>query len=246
MTLSAPPGDRLAPKKAEAGRWIAVETAGLYGTVAAAEVTPDACRTVASKALPRDARSAQTLAPALRSLLDGLGWDPASVAAVVVAVGPGSFTGLRVGVATAKTYAYATGAAVIGVDTLDALAEATPLPAEEGTRLWTVLDAQRSELFAASHLVQEGRWVRDDRTQRLAAGTLANFAGQADLVVGPTAEKLPEAGDFRTLNAEPSASAVLRVGWRRWQNGAADNVFALAPEYHRLSAAEEKLVVEND
>lgn len=245
--MNQPPvaDSRLTLRRAEPGRWIAIETAGLYGSVAVAEVTTEACQIVASKSLRRDARSAQTLAPAMQSLLEGVGWEPTSLAAVAVSVGPGSFTGLRVGVATAKTFAYATGAAVLGIDTLDALSEAAPQPAGAESSLWPVLDAQRGELFTAHFAAKQGSWERDEPTQRLTREALAERASAGDLMIGPTAETLAELGAFGTLNAVPNAAAVLAVAWREWKSGAVGNAFALAPAYHRLSAAEEKLKTSN-
>src|SRR6201999_4451574 len=91
-------------------------------------------------------RSAQTLLPAIGELLRTCGWRPAELELICTTTGPGSFTGLRIGVTTAKTLAYATGAKLIGVNTLAALAAAVQPTTD---RVWAILDAQRQELFAA-------------------------------------------------------------------------------------------------
>lgn len=230
------PHQHAAATPAQPGRWLAIETSGLFGSVAAGVVSRNACELAASTPLPRDARSARTLAPAIHSLLEGLGWSPSDLAAVAVAVGPGSFTGLRVGVTTAKTLAWATGAAAIGVDTLDALALAAEPPADAASRLWTVLDAQRRELFFARFEAADGEWKRAASTGRTTADALRTELRPGDRVVGPPAESL--GGD----PTDPQAEAVLQAAWRSWLAGAAQSAFALAPQYHRLSAAEEKLV----
>ena len=67
-------------------------------------------------------RSARTLAPGIRHLLADAGWTPRDVALVAVSIGPGSFTGLRLGVMTAKAFAYAVGAPVLGIGTLEVIA----------------------------------------------------------------------------------------------------------------------------
>src|SRR5205823_153504 len=86
-------------------------------------------------------------------------WLPKEVELVAVTVGPGSFTGLRIGVTTAKAFAYAIGAEVVGVNTLDALAaQALPSPSP----LWAILDAQRQELFAAKFVVSEHFNIRTE------------------------------------------------------------------------------------
>ncbi|QDV77748.1 tRNA (adenosine(37)-N6)-threonylcarbamoyltransferase complex dimerization subunit type 1 TsaB [Botrimarina mediterranea] len=238
MMSQPTPSDQLSTATpAESGRWLAIETSGLFGSVAAGVVTDAGCELAAARPLPRDARSARTLAPAIQSLLSELGWAPSELAAVAIAVGPGSFTGLRVGVTTAKTLAWAAGAAAIGVDTLDALAEATGPPQEPTGRLWTLLDAQRGEMFVADFDAVEGAWERHRGTWRATTETLKAELCPRDRVVGPAAAA------FGGEPIEPTAGAVLQVAWRRWRDGAADSVFALAPQYHRLSAAEEKLVI---
>src|SRR6185369_12348403 len=62
-------------------------------------------------------RHARDLVPATKSLLDQVGWRPRDLTAVVVSIGPGSYTGLRVGIMSAKTLAYVTGCALIGLET---------------------------------------------------------------------------------------------------------------------------------
>lgn len=237
MSNSTPSEQLSNATPAQPGRWLAIETSGLFGSVAAGIVSPEACDIFADRPLPRDGRSARTLAPTIQSMLSELGWAPSELAAVAIAVGPGSFTGLRVGVTTAKTLAWATGAAAVGVDTLDALAVAAGPPQDAPGRLWTVLDAQRGELFTASFDATGGAWERHTATRRATAENLKAELRPGDLVVGPTASAL--SGE----PLEPTAAAVLQVAWRRWRSGAAESVFALAPQYHRLSAAEEKLIV---
>ena len=96
----------------------------------------------------RPRHTAQLLAQA-RGLLDRAGVAFAEIDRVAVGVGPGSFTGLRIGVATARALAQATGAELAGVSTLRALAEAVA-PPEPGTLVLPVIDARRGEVFAAA------------------------------------------------------------------------------------------------
>jgi len=225
-----------APQAATDGWWLALETAALDGSVALARVTTDEYELLACERLPRDRRSAQSLAPGIDRLLRTHDVAPRDLAAVAVAVGPGSFTGLRVGVVTVKTIAYATGAAPIGVDTLDALAaEAAPPRGDE--RLWAVLDAQRRELFVAPFTWLEGAWRREDANRRVARDEFSRSVSGRGRVEGPVAETL---GLARRAARVPSAAGVLLVARRRWLAGEPDNALSLAPRYHRPSAAEEK------
>src|SRR5271163_2151267 len=96
-------------------RILALETSELTGSVAAAADG----NVLAELQLDPQQRSAQSLAPAIRALLAQVGWQPADIDLLAVTIGPGSFTGLRVGVATAKVFAYACGAEVLGISTLE-------------------------------------------------------------------------------------------------------------------------------
>ena len=99
-------------------RILALETTDKTGSVAAL----DDCNILAQLMLDQNQRSAQSLAPAMKTLLEQVQWQPKDVQLVGVSVGPGSFTGLRVGVTTAKVFAYAVGADVLGINTLEAIA----------------------------------------------------------------------------------------------------------------------------
>src|SRR4051812_4459093 len=74
---------------------------------------------------------------------------PEQIRLVATTVGPGSFTGLRVGVTTAKTLAYAIGAEVLGIGTLEAIAHSVPpdFPGDQPQEIQAVMDAQRKEFF---------------------------------------------------------------------------------------------------
>ena len=129
-------------------RILALETSGSSGSVAALEGT----QLILEQPLASGSRSAQSLAPGIDALLAEVGWSVGQIDLLAVTQGPGSFTGLRIGITTAKALAYAVGGQVIGVNTLEVIARQAPpgraAPAKQQT-LWTVLDAQRGELFAA-------------------------------------------------------------------------------------------------
>jgi tRNA threonylcarbamoyladenosine biosynthesis protein TsaB len=96
----------------------------------------------------RPRHAAQLLALA-HELLAETGLAFADVGRIAVGLGPGTFTGLRIGVATARALAQATGAELVGVSTLEALAVAAQDAAPSGTGVLAVIDARRSEVFAA-------------------------------------------------------------------------------------------------
>jgi tRNA threonylcarbamoyladenosine biosynthesis protein TsaB len=102
-------------------RILALETSDQTGSVAAL----DGDNLLEELILEQSQRSAQSLAPAMQNLLRRVGWQPSDVQLVAVSVGPGSFTGLRVGVTAAKVFAYAVGAEVLGINTLEVIVAGT-------------------------------------------------------------------------------------------------------------------------
>lgn len=99
-------------------------------------------------------RHVETLTPALEHLLDQVDLVPGDLGLVAVDVGPGLFTGLRVGVAAAKGLAQALGVGVVGVTSLDVLTAAAAEAAHHGLVLASV-DARRGEVFATLREVDQ-------------------------------------------------------------------------------------------
>lgn len=225
-------------------RWLALETTSFTGSVALL----DDGVVVAETVLPSDQRSAKSLAPTVERLLLERAWKPSEINAVAVVRGPGSFTGLRVGITFARTFAYAIGAELLGVDTHDVVAWRTP-PSPAPRRLQIVLDAQRDELFAATfhrNVVAGGpAWVRTGETKIVSRRSWIEELTNQDVVSGPGIEKcLRELPAFVTcIDLEcghPTATAAgKRAIWEHGQ-GRRDELLKLAPQYMRLSYAEEK------
>jgi tRNA threonylcarbamoyladenosine biosynthesis protein TsaB len=218
---------------------LAIETTDRSGSVAAL----DDDRVVAEIDLDPTMRSAQSLAPGIASLLEHVGWNPREIRLVAVATGPGSFTGLRVGVTTAKLIAYATDAQVQGVNSLEAIAWQAP---PEVGDVWAVIDAQREQLFAGHFLrAASGVWQSTGEIQLIDNAAWLNLLLPGQSLSGPAVAKflgkLP--AEVRQVDQSlwaPKAAAVGRLAWRQYQSGARDDVFSLVPKYYRRSAAEEK------
>lgn len=236
-------------------RLLALETSGTTGSVALWEGAEQPAGAgsrsggegrLFSIALTVGQRSAQSLVPAIQRLLQSADVRPGDVNVIAVTVGPGSFTGLRIGVTTAKTLAYALKAEVVAVNTLDVLARQAPL---DGSRCWAVLDAFRGQLFAASyHRYGSNAWQRDDATHECALPTVEEWSDMlraGDIVLGPVLGKLKGKlpGDVQIAPAtswEPQAETVARLALELYREGRRDDLWTLVPYYGRLSAAEEK------
>jgi tRNA threonylcarbamoyladenosine biosynthesis protein TsaB len=224
-------------------RILAIESSGRHASVATLWGDADGTRLIGQTLLSGDERTAQMLAPTIRDLLIAAEWSPKSVELVAVTVGPGSFTGLRIGVTTAKAFAYAIGAEVLGINTLEALAlQATP----SASPLWTILDAQRQELFAAKYIVDEQFTIRaEHKTCIIAQDAWLASLRPGDRVIGPALKRFPSRLPDRieTLPEhlwQLTATAVGQMAWKNYQAGHRDDVWKLSPNYYRPSAAEEK------
>lgn len=187
-------------------------------------------------------RHTRDLAPATSALLAEQGWRPRDLQAVIVSRGPGSYTGLRVGIMSAKTFAYATGCALIAVDTFAALAVQAPpsLP-----RIDVLADAQQDKVYVQSFVRMAEGW---QSSSELSIHPIADWLAAREpsaWVTGPGllkwASRLP--ADVPKVDAslwEPQSASLLRIGLARYQAGERDDPWALEPLYLRPSSAEEQ------
>lgn len=224
--------------------WIlALETSGPIGSIA---LCRDA-ECVDERSLELAGRHGQTLIPEIRRLLTEHGLTPSECNTLAVSIGPGSFTGLRVGVVCAKTYAYATGGRVVAVDTLTAVCCNAPLELE-GRPVDTVhviCDAQRTDVFAAEFHRTGTGWNCPLDTRILPATAWAESRLPGDIVTGPGLEKYQAlvVGKCHMLpetSWTPRAHWVAHLGRQSLLAGLESNVWSLEPRYFRRSSAEDK------
>jgi tRNA threonylcarbamoyladenosine biosynthesis protein TsaB len=161
---------------------------------------------------------------------------------IVVTQGPGSFTGLRIGITAAKTLAYAVGAEVMGVNTLKVIASQVPAEQQD---VWTAMDAQRGQLFAARFRRREGGWETIVQTHIVDNEHWLQSLTRDTAVTGPGLARLRDRLPAGIVIVDdgcwaPRAEAVGRVGYLEFHAGKRDDLWALVPEYFRKSAAEEK------
>lgn len=219
-------------------RLLLLETSGRSGAVAVAAGD----RLLESACLDEGRRNARDLAPTVARLLGTQGWTARDLDAVFVSRGPGSYTGLRVGLMSAKTLAYATGCALIGIDTFAVIADQAPAA---GARLEVIADAQKDNVYAQAFHRQGERW--------LAAGELAivSFARWLTLVPPGAAVSGPGLTRWRSQLPEgmpvveeaawhPGVASLLRLGLARLRDDERDSPFTLEPLYLRPSSAEQQ------
>jgi tRNA threonylcarbamoyladenosine biosynthesis protein TsaB len=189
------------------------------------------------------------LAPAVQMMLDRQQVTAADLTAVAVALGPGSYTGLRVGVGLAKGLALANQTALVGVPTLDIVAAALtqhlkPIVRQILPSLIVVAEAGRSRICAGSYQWERGRnggWKPEsepvitswpDLLAEVDPSTL--FAGE----ISPEAAKLIRQAAKRFKIFAPSvnprrAAHLAEIGWQRVRRRQVDDAAELAPLYLR-------------
>jgi len=205
--------------------WLLAIDTGTSRIVVAAGA-PDG-RLVRALDWPAGHRHGERLLPGVEQLLAETGLEMADLAGIVVGTGPGAFTGLRVGLATAKTLAHARDLPIVGIGTGAAL-----LGAAEAT-----IEAPAGELVlllpAGPHDRVE---VRPEGEARLLPGGSEPDLGPADVVVAvDLAGRAPEAAVARGERALAGlAVALVELGARRLATGAADDPSGLVPEYVSL------------
>jgi len=216
---------------------LAVETSGIRGSIAIFDGgTLHFERVLATVGT----RHAQTLPAEVADALTACQLQPRDISAVAVSIGPGSFTGLRVGLTFAKTFAWLNNGKLVAVDTLRAIAQQVPPETEYVT---AIVDAQRSEFFAATY-----RWDSElglrcaiDEVHLATIDTLTpNYP-----IVGPPCSKLAVAPPhrFQVLDEslwQPHAVNVGRIGLHMIDEQQFSDPDTLEPVYIRLSYAEEK------
>ncbi len=176
------------------------------------------------------------LAPTLASLLERLGLTTQALSALAVAIGPGSFTSLRVGLAFVKGLALARTLPVIGVPTLDAVAASAPV---QDCRLATVIQAGRRRIAVGWYRPSPDGWQAEGPAQVTTVEALAESIRGPTLVVGEldSAERQRLARKRKWVRLASPAQSVRRpallaeLAWKRHQAGQVDDVLSLAPIY---------------
>ena len=196
----------------------------------------------------------QTLLPMAQDLIKSCGYTPQQVQAVAVAAGPGSFTGIRIGVAAAKGFAWGKETPCYGVSTLEAMA--LNLGVYEGYVV-SVMDARRSQVYTATFLAEQGTLtrLREDRAISLEAlGNELKICEKPVFLVGDgsnlcyntLSETVPNLVLPPEHRLHQRAAGVGLAAQRMIAAGLPGNGAELTPNYLRLSQAErERMEREN-
>lgn len=220
---------------------LAIETATIPGSVAV--VLDD--QLLASHLFGPAEQTAQWLAPTIKRLFSEIERSLANTELIGCTCGPGSFTGLRIGITTAKMLAYAIGCPAVTLNTLDVIAAQAAVDPHHP--LDVILAAHRKQLFVRSFRAQHGAWQPTDETticeatawiQRVNQGGRRLVSGTGLDTVGDQLETnvCPVSFDQRS----PRAETVAELAMRRCNAGQVDDIWSLKPQYFRRSYAERK------
>lgn len=222
-------------------RALAIETSGRVGSVALVEDG----QVLAEDQFPHGLQHAAEMIPRIDRLCRDRGWSPGELRELYVSAGPGSFTGLRIGITLAKTLAFATGAKIVAVPSVGVLARNAP---SEASELIVVLDAKRDQIFTSRfHRSPEGWQEREPAHLDDLASMLARSPRPVYLIGDGIPQHrrfipLDDTGIFLTPPDvwRPRAAGVAAEGVVLAATGTFTDSDRLHPIYLRKPEAEEK------
>jgi len=217
--------------------WLILETSGRGAKIGLAR---DGA-VVQSVTLDDTRRHARDLAATVERFLKAESLVPRDLTGVMVGRGPGSYTGLRVGVISAKALVFATGCKLIAVDTFAAIAEQAPAEAE---KLWVTADALQGHIYLQRFTRSHSGWQAADELRIERAEDCLNVAAAGTWVTGPGVKVFanripPDCPMVSEADREPRVESLLGVGLRG-KPLTREEMFGLEPLYLRGSSAEEK------
>jgi tRNA threonylcarbamoyladenosine biosynthesis protein TsaB len=214
---------------------LAVDTSGKHGSIALARCGPDAaCKIVEVVSLSGGTFSAE-LVPQIAALLDKHGFSKTDIGAFAVVSGPGSFTGLRIGLAVIKALAEVLAKPIAAVSLLEALASA----GHSRGKAVAALEAGRNEVFQGEYEVgSEGTRVLRERL--FTRDEWLESASDAVIVTPDiTLAEAARMKGFRVVDVErPRSDVIAQLGWRKIVSGETVSSEALEANYIGRSEAE--------
>lgn len=222
---------------------LALDTATLVSSVALLEND----KLIAELTLQTRKNHSELLMPNIAELLAAAEKSKADLTAIAVSIGPGSFTGLRIGLATAKALSYALSIPIVGIPTLTAQAYAAGVP---GVVYSPLLDAQKGNVYQALLSWQDGQLVEIEPASVVSLAAALEKLAKLDkpaVVLGEGAvlyrEEIINKGGNVFL-APPHiviarAASVGLCAYELLRKGGHDDLFSLEPFYIRRSEAEE-------
>lgn len=176
------------------------------------------------------------LAPAIADMLSKSDTVPSDLEAVGVAIGPGSFTALRIGLALAKGLALSQHIPLIGIPTLDVLAASQPV---SDMRLAAILEAGRKRIAIGWYTAQEKKWQPTGSIENLTVDEFVESIQEPTLVCGELNADARQRLSRKYKNVQLASPAIsirraaflAELAWDRWKAGEQDDLALLSPIY---------------
>ena len=236
----------IAPDSLQNTAHLAIETTARIGSLAVLS----GGRVLRTSILDADRRTAATLAPAIEETFQWCQAEGHQLKFISVADGPGSFTGLRIGVTTAKSLSYALGLPLISVDSLAAIAAVSFQAEPQVESLLVTLDAYRGQVFAGlferSDLLPPIDSIPDSWCAHPPASRVMsrqdwnNYVARLPDETACAGDVMPQSDSRRLLDRACDAVGAGVLAIRAAAKGDFIDPLSLVPRYMRLSAAEEK------
>ena len=221
-------------------RALAIETSSRIGSIAVIEDD----RVLAEEQFEHGLQHAAMIIPIIDRLTRAQGWSPASIEHLYVSAGPGSFTGLRIGVTMAKTMALASNVKLVAVPTTRVLVENAP---PDARHVITVLDAKRDQIFTARFERENDRWTEREPAHLDSLTAMLERAPRPVHLLGegiPLHEKfIGETASVIVTSPQlwrPRASIVATIGTAMARRNDFTDPDRFTPIYIRRPEAEEK------
>lgn len=227
---------------------LAIETTGAYASVALTDGTKVLAR------VQGDDRYShlQNLMPQVQQVMAESGSQLGDMTAIAVSAGPGSFTGIRIGVSSARALAQVLGIPCVPVSSLEALAMRAAGYAEDGRLICPMLDARRSQVYAGAYRLRDGRPEEVVPAGPYMADAFLQLAGEhgALLLTGDGCDTCKEkieaisGVDYMIAPAEiryQNADTVAELAVTLYEETGGVSYEQLQPEYMRIPEAERKL-----
>ncbi len=203
--------------------------------------------------LSKDMSHSEKLMPMIKEVLDNIDFKIEDIDLFTVALGPGSFTGLRIGITTIKTFSHLFEKPIVGVSTLESLAYNL-----YGSKsiIMPMLDARRDRVYTALYSFEKGKVKEIEGSQILEIKDLKEKLGDfQDIIVcgdgsvfyrKEISEQMGDRVSFASLGQNITrASSIGELGREKYDEGKIDDPFTLIPEYIRATKAERDLKEES-
>lgn len=220
---------------------LALETATIAGSVA---ICDDSSGLMGEVRINVKIAHAERLMPSIIWLLESSRIQIEEIDAFAISIGPGSFTGLRIGLSTVKGFAFATNKPVVSVPTLDAFARTVPFSAYQ---ICPLLDARKDEVFAGLYKWEDNNIIKIMPERAIRPEELIKEITEKTVFIG---DGITRYGDMiKEMSGDkaifpppsimsPSAATVGEIAFEKIKQGDLADPVALTPFYIRKSEAE--------